>query len=54
MGFELQVATGRSIAIKPAKSTVRQRPSISESCSQHRADKRLKWFTDDNGSEAHR
>jgi hypothetical protein len=44
MGFELQVATGKSIAIKPAKSHGAPATINLEELLKTAADKRLKWF----------
>ena len=54
MGFELQVAAGQSIAIKPAKThgapaTV----NLEEPCARQ-LDKRLKWLHGDHRPEADR
>ena len=46
MGFELQVASGKSIAIKPAKKHGAPATINLEELLRRRADKRLKWFTE--------
>ena len=44
MGFDLHVAAGRSIAIKPAKNTARQPQSTSRGFSPIAPEKRQKWM----------
>ena len=46
MGFELQVAAGKSIAIKPAKTHGAPATINLEELLKTTADKRLKWFTE--------
>jgi hypothetical protein len=46
MGFELQVAAGKSIAIKPAKKHGAPATINLEELLRTAADKRLKWFTE--------